>query len=304
MNKTNKIITLASVLFLCQGLSGCASTKVNPPQFNSTHQEIEEILKSAGLTVNSVEEAVFKAENAMQSGKMDLAQLYYVKAYNLAPKNIQILQKMADLYSKIKKYDLVELSLKLILEQKPDDIATIERYGMLLLKRGNYSEAEKNLRLVISQQPNWRAYNALGIIANLQGNVHQAESYFKMADRHSPNSPELLNNIGFALYSAKNLNQAALFYHKALEINPNYKKAIYNLGLLHAHLKNYEEAYVAFAKVASTAEANNNTGYIAMMNGDYDVANRYLQEAIRISPQYYKKANDNLKQLQLVEADK
>jgi Flp pilus assembly protein TadD len=56
--------------------------------------------------------------------------------------------------------------------------------------------------------------------------------------------------------------------------------------------------------VASSAESLNNTGYIAMMNGDYEAARKYLQEAIKISPQYYKKANANLARLQTLENSK
>ena len=281
-------------------LTACNSGNIKDEGSNDK-QETEEILQSAGLKVSSVEDAVLKAEKAAQSGKMDLAQLYYIKAYDLDPNNVQVLQKMADLYTELKKYDLAEVSLKLILKQQPDDLKTTEQYGLLLIKLRKYPDAEANLARVVAKQQSWRAYNGLGILANLQGDPLKAESFFKKADRIFPNSPELLNNIGFALYSADKLDEAASFYIKALQINPGFKKAIYNYGLLQARLRNYEHAYTAFAKVSSPAEANNNTGYIAMMNGDYPEANNYLQEAIKLSPRFYKKANDNLMRLEVLE---
>jgi len=103
----------------------------------------------------------------------------------------------------------------------------------------------------------------------ITGRSLKAESFFRKADSILPNSPELLNNIGFALYSADKLDEAGPYYIKALQINPGFKKATYNYALLQARLSNYEQAYIAFAKVSSQAEANNNIGYIAMMNGDY-----------------------------------
>lgn len=308
MNKRKKITTF--VLFVISSqwlLTACTSGNIKEAEINSNKnkQDIEEILQSAGLHVDSVEDAVLKAEKAEQSGKMELAQLYYIKAYNLEPNNVQVLQKMADLYSELRNYDLAEVSLKLILKQKPGDLGTIERYGLLLIKKGNYPDAEKYLgQVVAAKHQSWRAYNGLGIIANLQGDLQKAESFFKRADSILPNSPELLNNIGFALYSAGKLDEASSYYLKALQINPAFKKAIYNYGLLHARSSNYEEAYIAFAKVTSPAEANNNTGYIAMMNGDYEAANKYLREAIKSSPQFYKKANDNLMRLQVMEHSK
>ncbi len=282
-------------------LTACSPGNVKETGSSSGKQETEEILQSAGLNVTSVDDAMSKAEKAAQEGKMDLAQLYYIKAFDLEPNNVQVLQKMADLYIELKKYDLAEVSLKLILKQQPGDLKTTEQYGLLLIKLRKYPEAERNLAQVVAKQQSWPAYNGLGIIANLRGDPLKAESFFRKADSIFPNSPELLNNIGFALYSAGKLQQAAPYYNKALQINPGFKKAIYNYALLQARLRNYDQAYIAFSKVSTPAEANNNTGYIAMMNGDYEEASNYLQEAIKSSPQFYKKANENLMRLETLE---
>jgi tetratricopeptide (TPR) repeat protein len=301
INKLKKISSLIFVVILSQSLlTACNPGNIKEDRADG-EQQTEEILQSAGVSVSSVDDAVFKAEKAAQSGKMELAQLYYIKAYDLEPTNVGVLQKMADLYTDLRKYDLAEVSLKLILQQQPGDLKAIEQYGLLLIKQKKYPEAEKHLIQVIAKQQSWSAYNGLGIIATLQGDHLKAENHFKKADSISPNSPELLNNIGFALYSADKLTEAAPYYLKALQINPGFKKAIYNYALLQARLSNYEEAHSAFVKVSSPAEASNNTGYIAMMNGDYSEANNYLQEAINVSPKFYKKASDNLKRLEALE---
>jgi len=302
MNNIKKLTNLIFLAILSLALlTACNPGNISEAENSSVEQGTKDILQSAGLDVNSVEDAVLKAEKAAQSGKMDLAQLYYIKAYDLEPTNVQVLQKMADLYTELKKYDLAEVGLKLILKQQPNNLKTTEQYGLLLIKLRNYPEAKENLGRVIAMQQSWSAYNGLGIIATLQGDYLKAEDFFKKADGILPNSPELLNNIGFALYSADKLAEAAPYYIKALQINPGFKKAIYNYALLQARLSNYEQAHIAFAKVSSPAEASNNTGYIAMMNGDYVEANNYLQEAINASPRFYKKANDNLMRLDMLE---
>lgn len=284
-------------------LIACTSSNLKEAELNKNQQETEEILESTGLKVSSVEDAVLKAEKAIREGKPDLAQLYFIKAYDLEPTSEQVLQKMADLYSQLNKYELQEVSLNLILKLQPNDIKVIEQYGLLQLKQGKYAEAEQKLLAVVAKQPGWRAYNGLGILANLQSNPQKAEDFFRQADKLLPNSPELLNNIGFALYSANKLAEAASYYDRALQINPRFKKALYNYALLEARSSNYEQAYSTFASVSSVAEANNNIGYIAMMNGDYLEANHYLQEAIKTAPHYYRKANDNLMRLELLESN-
>ena len=88
------------------------------------------------------------------------------------------------------------------------------------------------------------------------------------------------------------------YYLKALAVEPDYKRTLYNLALLQANLRNYDLAYSGFCKVSNNAEANNNVGYIAMLKGDYPIAKKYLQTAIQASPEFYKKANDNLIRLE------
>lgn len=301
MKPTKQTLTLFFWLILSQLLlTACNSSALKEVSLNN-QQETEEILQSTGIKVSSVEDAVLKAEKAVREGKSDLAQLYYIKAYDLEPTSVKVLQKMADLYSQLNKYELQEVSLNLILKLQPNDIKVIEQYGLLQLKQGKYAEAEQKLLSVVAKQPGWCAYNGLGILANLQSNPQKAEGFFRQADRLLPNSPELLNNIGFALYSANKLPEAVSYYDRALQINPKFKKALYNYALLEARSSNYEQAYNTFASVSSAAEANNNIGYIAMMNGDYPEANHYLQEAIKTAPHYYKKANDNLMRLELLE---
>jgi tetratricopeptide (TPR) repeat protein len=296
-----KLTQLVFMCFLCQALlTACSSDNVKKTDISEGNVQIEEVLQKK-LDVNSAEEAVARAEIALRNRNTELAQVYFIKAYEMEPENVQILQKMADLYIRLQNYDLAEVSLNLILKQNPNDLRAIEEYGLMLISQRNYKKAKEKLKRVIAKQQSWRAYNGLGIIANVEGEPFEAINYFKKADSLNPNSAELLTNIGFAYYSDNKLEEAENYYIRALQINGEYEKALYNFGLLQARQRNYEEAYKAFAKVTSTPEANNNVGYIAMKNGDYAMASKYLKEAIATAPQYYKKANDNLNELELLE---
>ena len=282
-------------------LIACNPTDIKQTERQEDKQQAEALLKSVGLKVSSVDDALLKAQKAEQESKMDLAQLYYIKAFELAPTNIQVLQAMVDLYIKINQYELAEVSLKLMIKQQPTNINFIEQYGLLQLQQRKWAEAKKKLMAVVSKQASWQAYNGLGVLASLQHETLDAEQYFRKADQLAPHSPDILNNIGFSLYSSNQLVEAGLFYDKALAINPTFKKALYNSALLQAKLEHYDLAYRIFVGISSEAEANNNLGYILMMKGDYAAAYNYLQEAIRLSPQYYKKANDNLMRLKQLE---
>ena len=305
MQYTHRLLRVITGVVLCQFiLTACSSVNVTKDSVNPDPKAAETLLKSTGLSVKSVNEALIKAANAIQEGKMDLAQLYYIKGFELQPNNVALLQKMVDLYVQLEKYDLAEVSLKLILQQQPNNTRVLEQYGLLLLKQRKYQEAKANLGQVIAKQLSWTAYNGLGIIATEEADLVQAEYLFKKADRILPNNPEILNNLGFVLCLADKCQEAIAYYHLALQIDPRFKKALDNYALLQARLGHYDLAYEAFVKVSSEAEANNNLGYIAMMKGDYDLANNYLQEAIKLSPHYYKKANENMKHLEWLVSNK
>ena len=280
-------------------LTACATNSPKAIESDDS-KNTEQFVKSLGLSVSSVDEALLKAEKATQEDKLDLAQLYHVEAYQLEPNNVILLKRMADFYTLIKNYGLAELSLTLMIKLQPNNLEVLEQYGLLQLKQRKYEQAKSTLAQVIAKGQNWRSYNGLGIIADLQGDQQDAELYFNKADLLNPNSSELQNNLGFAYYSENKYKEAEAYYLKALAIEPDYKRALYNLALLQANLKNYDLAYSGFCKVSNNAEANNNVGYIAMLKGDYSIAKNYLLAAIQESPEFYKKANDNLSHLEKI----
>jgi tetratricopeptide (TPR) repeat protein len=59
----------------------------------------------------------------------------------------------------------------------------------------------------------------------------------------------------------------------------------------------YDDAITTYQKVMSEAHAYNNTGEIALENGELTEARRLLNEAIRLSPTYFPEAEQNLKLL-------
>jgi tetratricopeptide (TPR) repeat protein len=62
---------------------------------------------------------------------------------------------------------------------------------------------------------------------------------------------------------------------------------------VYAREGNYEDALEALRRSGNEAEAYNDVGYIAMMDGRYGEAITFFQEAIRLAPTYYAAANEN-----------
>jgi Flp pilus assembly protein TadD len=293
-----------AAIFAALLMNGCQTLKESLKEnFNeklefgetSTDNAQAVIDKDKLLPAANADEALSKARKAWQEGKIDLAQTYYVKAYGFAPKNTKILEEMADIYRRLNKLDLAETSYRLILEQDKTNLPIRERYGLLLMQLNKLPEAEQALQQVITTDKHrWKSYNGLGIIADIGGKHAEAGKFFEQAYALQPNNPELLNNYGFSLYMQGKLQEARELFLRALKIQPDFKKALYNFALVEARHARYPEALASFSKVLTLPEANNDTGYIAMMNGDLEAAEFYLNEATKLSPNFYQKAHENL----------
>jgi hypothetical protein len=64
-----------------------------------------------------------------------------------------------------------------------------------------------------------------------------------------------------------------------------------------ARERDYERALSAMTHAVERHLALNDIGYVAMLDGNYDVAQSFLEEAILASPRRYPTAKDNLDEL-------
>ncbi len=292
------------ILMITFNMSGCM-TNVSPSKDEFTEQQksVDTIKNGELLKVTNVDDAVSKARNAWNSGKKDLALAYYITAFKIEPKNINVLKEMAVLYNKLGNQELETVCYRMILENDPEQLAVQERYGLILIEQKNLDEAQQALTKVAQADiKTWQSQNGLGIVHDMKGNHKQAQEHFKKAILYHPhvNHPRhalLLNNFGYSLYKDKQLDAAKYYFVKALKINPKFKKSIFNYALISAREKNYPEAVSTFSKAISASDANNNTGYIAMMNNDFEQADYYFNQAIKLSPRFSQKAFNNLREL-------
>lgn len=303
MKKLSHYLKTFATLFLLFNIIGCQTNpKLSTEEF-SDQQALENSSDEKQLiNASTLDEAVTKAHQALQTGSPDLALIHYINAFSIEPTNTAVLKEMAILYKKLQNQKLVATCYRLILEQEPDNITIQQRYGLLLIEHKQLPEAQRSLnKVVAADTTNWESYNGLGVITDLQGKHKEAQEHFKKAisnhQQVNPKHAELLNNMGYSLYMDDQFDTAQDYYVRALKINPRFKKALYNYALIVARQKRYDEAVSTFSKVTSLPEANNNTGYIAMVNNDLERADYYFKQALKLSPRFYQRAHKNLVEL-------
>ena len=107
-------------------------------------------------------------------------------------------------------------------------------------------------------------YNTLGAMYFLDGELVQAERYFRKAVEINPSEPQVNANIGLICMRKGDIGEAEKFYRKEIRINPQYDNVYYNYGILYFKKGNIDSAIVSWEKTIEISPAYINA-YRALM---------------------------------------
>lgn len=280
-------------------LQGCASTpsSATGPAASDFGSDNLDLLFATEFPVASKEEAVAKAARAYRNGEFDEALFYLVRALKFDTSDTGVLAQIGNLHVQQGNGVLAARAFQFALQQEPQHAASLEGMGLLYFKAGNNDAAQEYLELAIASAPNlWRSHNALGVISDRQKNYLLAQSFYNAALEIQPLADSVLINRGYSKFLNKDYHGAALDFYAVTERSDS-EKAWRNLALVYAKQGWYEDAIETFLRIGEEHDAYNETGAIAMENGDIEAAFRYLSDAVRLSPTYFAEAENNLAQL-------
>jgi len=274
------------------GAAGCAANarKDKPPADPvEARAQMTKKLKPA--------EIMQTADEAAGRGEYERALTMYNQAIEAEP-SADLWYRVGWIYAQLGKKPMAAQGFAHALQYDANHAGAHEELGLLFLENKQRDVAAAHLQRAIEIDPNrWRSHNALGVLADAAHDYPTAIGHYQAALAVRPGLAMVLNNIGYSNYLAGDLDQAEQFYQQALVAQPGYKQTVANMGLLQARRGHYPEAVELMSGIMGAAQANNDVGYIAYQNGDLDVAERLLKEAIRMSPSYYEMAHENLERV-------
>ena len=289
-------------LILCAALmSGCASMKgSNSAASNSSGSDSSgfyegepEVVFATEFPVESVEEAIARADSALTSGNMDLALYMYVRAYDLQKDNLHALMRIGGIHESRGNFELAKRAFTTVLRIDPKQMEALQSLGLIYLHEKRLDEAQILLERAIAENPDlWRAQDGIGIIADIHGEHDKAIAAFDAALAVNPSAASVLNNRGYSLYLDGQYPEAARDFIAAAEMGVD--RAWLNLGLVLARQKRYSEAVHTMTRIVAAEIAYNDVGYIALRQGDIGIAETYFRKAIQIAPRYFEAAQRNL----------
>ena len=220
------------------------------------------------------------------------------------PENLLALQGLAKAYTSLHQYQKALNTWDKLLQLDSEQTSAKIAKARLLIRFGDFENAEALLKEASIKQPdNWRIWDGLGVTFDLQGNFTQAATYYNLALEKNAGEAEIYNNLGYSQIMSQAYKQAIETLQKGLKLQPDSKHIRNNLAIAYAWQGNYKDALMVSDSLMSKAESYNNIGYIALMRKDYKTAETYFQEAIDMSPAFYRKAFLNLEKLRTERAE-
>jgi Flp pilus assembly protein TadD len=168
-------------------------------------------------------------------------------------------------------------------------------FGITLILVGDLEVAYKELSAAVDEDPTlWRAWNAIGAYHDAHDDWPKAEDAYRRALAVQPNEPIILNNLGFSLLMQDKIDEALRPLQEAMRLAPELPQVKTNVRLAYARKGEYRRAVSGSSSDVELAKALNNVGYIALLKGDYTLAEAYFLRAMEADPTFNEVAWRNL----------
>ncbi|QXI46919.1 tetratricopeptide repeat protein [Pseudomonas anuradhapurensis] len=317
MNRIGLLLTMIAVL------SGCQSMGPELNGVRSVYSAGNSVLYQVQTQSNSPDQAMQVAAMAYQAGDLDQALYQYLRVLELAPERYEALVWVGRIHRERGNNQLAEMAFNEVLAKAPDNPDALTELGLMNLSMRKYEQAKALLSkavavdqkrfvkdpantqtgtaaLRVDNKSPLKAYNGLGVLADLGDNFAEAQMYYRLAELIEPRSAFVQNSLGYSYYMAGQWGEAEQHYKRGVSYDGTYKPLWRNYGLLLARMARYEEAVSAFEQVEKRAEASNDVGYVCLVEGKLDIAEQFFRSAIEQSPGHYPVAWENLNRVQQV----
>lgn len=237
-----------------------------------------------------------RAETALSSGQISAARDAYISAVQASAGDPRAILGLAESHLALGQHGRARQLLDSLDASSPGiHQARLDQARGVVALRDEQPDIARKLfeRSVDADASLWRAWIGLGRTRLMSGQTDDARIAFLMAEKTAPNSASAMNDIGMGYLKLEDTAAATRHFKRALQLQPSHALAQSNLRIVKAMQGDFKGALLG---VDATREhhALNNIGYVALMRGEYTLADRYLRRAIELSPTHHRIAAANL----------
>jgi tetratricopeptide (TPR) repeat protein len=243
-------------------------------------------------------ELIAGAEHAVWANRLDQATLMIARAVSAGAVGPELDRVLGDLAYASGRYDEASARYQSLLKTSVVDERLLEHAGIAALKLGDVKNASLLLsRATSARGASWRAWNALGVAADLRSDWVTADACYDNAAQLAPDEVEPVNNRGWSHLLRGNWKEALSLFEKAVALDPKSARAANNLELARSALAAELPSRRAGESDSSWAARLNDAGVAAAILGDKGRATAAFSQALDVSGTWYVRAANNLEAL-------
>jgi Flp pilus assembly protein TadD len=252
-------------------------------------------LSIAAATPEQPAPPLAEAEHAISAGRLEQARLMIGRAVAAGANGPQIDRLLADLAFASGSNAEAQQRYQNLLAGNPTDPLLAERAGIAALKLRNVATASVLIdRATKSPKATWRAWNARGVIADLQQDWSAADAAYAEAAKRAPDEADVINNRGWSQLLRGDWKGAVGLFERAAELGPRSTRIANNLELARAAVAADLPQRKAGEDDRAWAERLNDAGMAAQLMGDRQRAVAAFTQALEASGTWYARASNNL----------
>jgi tetratricopeptide (TPR) repeat protein len=238
-------------------------------------------------------------DTLLKRGEFPGAFIQYEKVLADEPDNLRVMYKKGLTLLYGQQYQETVNVLEGLVSRNPRHAPAHSALGQAYLELGQLPASESHLRTALTLNPLlWNAHNLLGNIYDYQQRYGDAIQEYQAALDIKPSDAKLQNNLGVSYLLDKNFPLAVQALEAAIDNGSRDRQVYNNLGVAYAGMQDMDRALQAFRQGGTNAQAYNNIGCLYMSQKNYAQAIDAFEKAIALSPQFYAKASENLRQAQ------
>ena len=236
-----------------------------------------------------------EAAHALEAGRIDQARLMIANAVKAGAQGAAVDRLLADLAFATGNYDLALRAYEQLLVANPQDSLLYQRAGIADIRMGKIERAALLLHKATSLPgASWRAWNALGVVADFRRDWDAADAAYARAAQLAPERAEVLNNLGWSLLVRGRWSEAVEPLERAAALDPKAERIAANLELARAAVSEQLPERRPGESDGDWAARLNDAGMIARLQGDNRKAVAAFARAIEARSQWFERAANNL----------
>lgn len=167
--------------------------------------------------------------NAFENGDYEISMVKFKDALDIEPSLVHVRTNLGISYIKLRKYELAEKELEMVLEKLPDNF--LARYHLAVAYYYNNREKEglvecqKALELATEPSDSSLATNTMGVIYGFMGEIDKEIEYYQKAIELMPDFVEPYMNLAYAYQKKFNDDEAISYFQKVIEMIPGTQLA-------------------------------------------------------------------------------